>query len=217
MTVLPLGVSTVDTPRLSHEQLTELVARMHAGDRAARERLASDGLRLIAFFVGLHVARYPGDDREELEAEAAYEMARCLDRFDPTLGNLSAFVRWACVRGFSAAQRRRQRDRRLGLCSLDAPAADGLPLRDAIAGSDDPDAAAARAQRHEAMAALRRALPHLTDRQREILTGRYFEGRSTSDLGEALGVSIARVGQIERKAVQKLRQLLTDAPKARAA
>lgn len=79
--------------------------------------------------------------------------------------------------------------------------ADVLPA----GGTTDPEAAAVES---EEVAALRRAVDELPERQRRVITLHLFEGFTFEEIGAQLGVSASRVCQIEGAAIRSLRQLL---------
>ncbi|MGD0220304.1 MAG: sigma-70 family RNA polymerase sigma factor [Acidimicrobiales bacterium] len=79
--------------------------------------------------------------------------------------------------------------------------ADVLPA----GGTNDPEAAAVES---EEVAALRRAVDELPERQRRVITLHLFEGFTFEEIGAQLGVSASRVCQIEGAAIRSLRQLL---------
>ena len=56
--------------------------------------------------------------------------------------------------------------------------------------------------------ALLRALPQLTPAQREVIGLRFFAGFSSVETGEILGKSSGAVREMQRSAVEKLRQLM---------
>lgn len=52
------------------------------------------------------------------------------------------------------------------------------------------------------------AISRLTDRQRQVIHLRYFEGMKGPEISEALGISKQRVGQLEQTAIERLRHEL---------
>jgi len=69
----------------------------------------------------------------------------------------------------------------------------------------DPEAAVVES---DEIAALRRAVEELTERQRRVITLHLFEGFTFEQIGAQLGVTASRVCQIEHTAVETLRALL---------
>jgi RNA polymerase sigma factor (sigma-70 family) len=62
----------------------------------------------------------------------------------------------------------------------------------------------------EEVQALRDVLTRLSERERVILHEYYWEGRPRCDISTSLNLSPARIGQIERQAIRKLREVLLD-------
>ncbi|HYT01338.1 MAG TPA: sigma-70 family RNA polymerase sigma factor [Candidatus Acidoferrum sp.] len=60
----------------------------------------------------------------------------------------------------------------------------------------------------ESVAMIRDALDTLTSRQRYILTRHYLDGQFHSKIAGTLGISIARVGEIDRKTIRRLSKVL---------
>jgi RNA polymerase sigma factor for flagellar operon FliA len=60
----------------------------------------------------------------------------------------------------------------------------------------------------EEIAALRRAVDELPERQRRVITLHLFEGFTFEQIGAQLGVTASRVCQIEGTAIRALRELL---------
>lgn len=92
--------------------------------------------------------------------------------------------------------------------SLQAPFGDGERSRgDYLVSADDPDEAAlAQLTRDE----LSRVIAELPKRQQMIISYRYVEGLSQHQVAALLHVSNTRICQLEHKALQELRGLLTE-------
>ena len=58
--------------------------------------------------------------------------------------------------------------------------------------------------------ALRQAIAGLSDRERQVVELRYFRGLTQDKTAKIMQVSQVQISRIERKAVEHLRQLLTD-------
>ncbi len=66
------------------------------------------------------------------------------------------------------------------------------------------------ADRHESIRELRHAIKLLCPREQEIIVLRYWREESTRSVAQRLGISPARVSQLEKRARQRLRALLSD-------
>lgn len=58
--------------------------------------------------------------------------------------------------------------------------------------------------------ALRTAIGYLPDRERQVLMLRYFRGMTQTNVARVMGVSQVQVSRLERKAVERLRNLLEE-------
>lgn len=72
-------------------------------------------------------------------------------------------------------------------------------------GSESPEATLLR---HEAIARLLRALPRLSPRQRALIRGFYFEGRSLDAVSQELGISRSWASRLHTQALRELREAL---------
>lgn len=59
---------------------------------------------------------------------------------------------------------------------------------------------------------LREAMERLPQRERQVLALRYFRGMTQTGAARVLGVSQVQVSRLERRAVQKLREMLSEEP-----
>jgi RNA polymerase sporulation-specific sigma factor len=58
--------------------------------------------------------------------------------------------------------------------------------------------------------ALRTAIHRLPERERKVVFLRYFKGLTQDRTARVMGVSQVQISRIERKAIEKLREHLTD-------
>lgn len=75
-------------------------------------------------------------------------------------------------------------------------------------GEESPEAALLK---HESIARLLRALPRLSPRQRVLVRGFYFEGRSIDGMAKELGISKSWASRLHRNALAELRSSLDPA------
>jgi len=80
---------------------------------------------------------------------------------------------------------------------------DRFPFAESV-GRPDPEL-----QAIEDREALRHALEHLDARQKIIISQRFFQGASQSQVARLLGISQMQVSRLERQALQRLRILLS--------
>jgi RNA polymerase sigma factor (sigma-70 family) len=148
-------------------------------------------------------ARLPDEaSAQDVTSDAFLRALRSWERYDPTRGEVGA---WLCgvARHSVADWWRRRRPEHLvgslgGLSALDARPSD----------ADDPEAAALRT---EGADALRRHLGCLTGREREAVALRFGAGLTSPEVGAVLGISPTAARMAVHRAVAKLREVITDA------
>jgi len=205
-------------PRLTAEEEAELVSRMAAGDRRARDMLILRHISLASKMA----CRYAGIlSQEDAEGAAFKGLCMAAEAFDPARG--ARFVTTAhwwirnelniLVRKTFHVSGRRSGDRRILFpLSLDAPCAgsDSGSLGDMVIDEDalDETAMIDRLDTAKRKALLRDALTVLDERERWIVTARYpldgGEAATLNDLHHAIGISRERVRQIEVLALAKI-------------
>ncbi len=138
-------------------------------------------------------------------AEARFTLLRCVRCFNPALGwkfstyyVKCALQRFAYLREvarrqfvpFSVVERLRER---------------GDKCQQPVEGSYEPDF-----DRPFNLQALRETLASdvLTDRERKVLLGRYWDNRTLNEVGASVGLTRERVRQIQMRALSKLREAL---------
>lgn len=103
-----------------------------------------------------------------------------------------------------------QADTQTACASLDMLCAEGsstlLDLIPTTAPADDPEFQLITAADHTAV---RTGLKHLSDVEVQVIQATFFNGRSLREVGEELGVTRSRAGQIQRSGLDKLRHFLT--------
>ena len=172
--------------------VVDLVSRARRGDGSAFAELIRRHERLalgVAFGV-LHDAQLAGD----VVQEAFVKAWRRLD----ALAQDGSFASWLCgiVRNLSVDQRRRKR---LAVCGIEEARgeADGR-------AADPPDEINRREQRDRVAAALQ-TLDELT---RSAVVLRYYDNRSSKEIGELLGLSAAAVDMRLMRGRQALKDKL---------
>ena len=54
--------------------------------------------------------------------------------------------------------------------------------------------------------ALRDAISHLTERERNVIAGRYYAGKTQMEIADEIGISQAQVSRIEKGAIERIRK-----------
>lgn len=176
---------------------SELVAAIAAGDREALARLY-DLYGGVLFAIGLRML-HDRQHAEDLVHDVFLEAWAAAHTFSPTRGNVRT---WLILRTRSRALdliRSPRRARSVPFEAVEAPtlAADPDPL--------DVDGAT-----------VRRALAELSNEQRATLELCYFEGLSSPEIAERLGLPLGTVKSRIAAALQRLRTLLNAPGQVRA-
>ena len=127
-------------------------------------------------------------------AKARAELARCNDR-EPTLSELAEYLSMepeeiAMAEGGSA-----------GVVSLSTETGDGMTLESVLGEDGMEEELVERLD-------LRSAIAQLPERERQVISLRYFRSMTQEQTARVVSVSQVQVSRIERKAVAHLRQLL---------
>ena len=91
---------------------------------------------------------------------------------------------------------------------IDEPSRGGLTVEDVVPDAETPDLLGELCRR-TGQDEVQAAISDLGDRERFVIWRRFYFEETQSAVGEALGVSQGRVGQIEERAVAKLRKKLS--------
>jgi len=178
-----------------------LVAKTSAGDPAAGDAL----VRRYAQPLLRYLQRLVGDDAEELHQQTWMSVLDNLEKFDPAAAEqhgAGAFKAWIFRIATNKANdlwRSRGRER---------TAKQGLRL---VTETESPWAGE-RAEGTEMQLKLRAAIERLPENQRQILSLRYYSNMKFVDIAKLLGCPLnTALGRVH-KAMNKLRQLLEEAP-----
>ena len=102
-------------------------------------------------------------------------------------------------------------------CALDA-VSDTVSFYDPVFGDDDPDGLLVLDQladpkenpdRWTENIALNEALKCVQDREKTVITLRYFEGKTQVEISDITGISQAQISRIEKSAIEKLKKCLS--------
>lgn len=218
---------TKNFKQLSREEELEHFRRWREdGDRQSYEALVESQLpwarRLVAK-MGLNSKSTEFDEMESLAYEGVLDSIR---RFDPTRGvRLTTVVAWGVKnrrhRGMNpgaihlplnrAVLTPRQREQ---VALVSKQSSIGAEWKDEAYGDepgidDDPsETAAANEARELDRQRLEWALSQLDDRERQVISRRFYAERTLHEVGSEVGVTRERVRQIETRALRKMRLLL---------
>jgi RNA polymerase sigma factor (sigma-70 family) len=210
------------------EMEKEWPAKTDAGWPAFRERVANQFYRLLWHEGGrwyFHNAGSKLGSLEDCVQVASVTLLRAIDGFDPSKG--IKFITYAVKSIRSDLSRASDNSsgvvhippavvadmrngRNPGNCRYEYAerAASILPLED-WARTTIPERDHIVFQREE-WELTKKALAYLDPRAKEVITRRYLQGEMLHEVGSHLGISKERVRQIEKKALFKLRRLLSN-------
>ena len=199
---------------LSAEEEREALMRMAEGDSDARRRLIEHNLRLVA-----HIARKysaPGQDSDDLISIGSIGLIKAVDTYRPGMGTQLSTYAARCVEN-EVLMYFRSRKKLQGEVSLsDSIESDAvgnaLCLLDVV-GSDDT-MLSDMADREERVRIRELVDSCLTERETEIIRRRYgLDGnlpQTQRQVAAVFGISRSYVSRIEKRALHKLEEALTE-------
>lgn len=197
---------------LSREEEERYLALAAEGDLTARNVLVERNLRLVAHVVKKYYTQT--DDQDDLISIGTIGLIKGIATFDRTKGARLATYAARCVENeiLMSFRRRKKTAGDISLSETIETGKDGsaLSLMDVICSEEDLfenlSAKELRLQLREAMQRV------LSERERRILILRYglsgAEPLTQGETAELCGISRSYVSRIEKKAVNKLRQVL---------
>ena len=180
---------------------------------------------------GHYSGRYPHPLAEYADyvSLASMGLLQAIDGFDPALGSrfksyAEPFIKGAVLKGLSCYIKDHQQTNRERLLSVAGEAEEGddlaaivnltvglafgyfleLGILDADLYDNDPSSLY---ERQNGMETLTYLVEQLTDGERQVITGHYYQQLSFVQLSEMMGVSKARVSQLHGQGLRKLRRL----------
>ncbi len=212
---LRLSETAGSFPRaLSAAEEAEALARFARGDTEARNTLIEHNLRLVAHIVKKYYAA--GCDQDDLISIGTIGLIKGISGFRQDKGVKLATYVSRCIENEILMYFRQER-KNAGLISLsDSPDGDadvdGLSLEDTLCDASDMEE---ELQNRELCASLRGLMEkNLEPREREILILRYGLGGNEPltqrDVAERSGISRSYVSRIEKRALEKLREVMED-------
>jgi RNA polymerase primary sigma factor len=166
-------------------------------DRDQRDRMVKDNLRLSFFAVRLWAGHF-GLDAEDARAECNLALIKAASLWRPDLGR--TFAGYAVKAMFNHLVTFAKKEQRLAAVQ---PLGDGWERPADPTQYDPVEVASARAE----VTRLREVIDRLDPRSQQVMQAR-AAGEETRHIAERLGVSRQRIEQIERRARERLRELL---------
>ena len=204
-----------DCQPLDVETIAALVAHMQAGDIAARQALVQSQTRWVLVLVQQAGRRYrlSADEVDEMLSMCLLRLAKFIGKYDASRGKLSTFT--ASIVKYTLRlhwYKKRTTPDAVDLAfSLDAKRnAGSQSFGETLADLTTPDATAAvdqRIDRQTERERLHAVIDRLPAREAETVR-RYLAGDEMCDVADTMGICRARVGQLRKRAVVRLRGML---------
>ena len=209
-----LQLSTGSFPKpLTEEEERHYLALAARGDLDARNVLIERNLRLVAHIMKKYYAQTA--DQEDLISIGTIGLIKGISTFDASKGARLATYAARCVENEILMHFRSQRksSQDVSLSDYIESGTDGSPLELMDVVSDDCDLLELVTTR-ESVEQLRRAVAeNLTEQERLVVSLRYgLEGKTPlrqREVADITGISRSYVSRIEKRALEKLRQVLS--------
>ena len=199
-------------PPLTPEEEKQLLARMMAGDAAARDELITHNLRLVVYLAKKYESS--GVPTEDLISIGTIGLIKAVNTYSPDRCIKLATYASRCIGNEILMYLRKSSNRRQE-ASIDEPLnvdGDGneLLLSD-ILGSDE-NQISQRLEQDAERAVLRRAVAALSPRERQIMELRFglADGveRTQKEAADALGISQSYISRLEKRILHQLKAQL---------
>lgn len=192
-------------PPLTPEQEKALLARMMAGDAAARDDLITHNLRLVVYLAKKY--ENSGVPQEDMISIGTIGLIKAVDTFDPARASKFASYASRCIENELRMELRKIR-REGAAVSLQEPLESGsgqLTLADTL---PDDTVMEDDCERRADAARLRRLVDTLPARERALLQLRYGLGgerpATQQQTADKLGISRSYVSRLEKRALTRL-------------
>jgi RNA polymerase primary sigma factor len=183
------------------------VQRLLDRAEAIKNELIKANLRLVVSIAKRHVGW--ADSIFEVVSDGNMSLMRAVEKFDFSLGNkFSTYASWAIMKNFARTVPENHYHMRRFVSGQDE-------MIDSMAGV--AETAPAKSDVETVRAALTEGMKELTDRERTIVSSHFglhvVDGSSITleELGKRFGVTKERIRQIEKRAIGKLRDVLSPA------
>jgi RNA polymerase sporulation-specific sigma factor len=160
------------------------------------------------------VPKIAGEMRRFLRDDGAVKVSRTLkeqatrvylegERLRTALGREPTLSELSEATGLSPEELATTETATAGVASLQAETEDGLTLETTLGDQGMEETVVEQL-------ALRQAIDRLPERERTVVILRYYLGRTQQQCAQRIGVSQVQVSRLEKRAVDRLRQLLTE-------
>ena len=203
------GSDTLPAP-LSREEEGELIARLHQGDGAVKNRLIEHNLRLVVY-----IARRfenTGINIEDLISIGTIGLIKAVDTYDPSKNIKLATYSSKCIENEILMYLRKTACQKAEL-SIDEPLNtdwDGNELLLSDVLGTDSDLVMRPIEADVDRQLLRQALERLSDRERYIITMRFGlagrRERTQKEVADQLGISQSYISRLEKRIIARMKK-----------
>lgn len=196
-------VEKSDPETLSAKRFAEIESLLEEAD-GYRRRIIKANLRLVVSIAKKHVGWSPAFF--ETVSDGNLSLMRAVENFDYARGNkFSTYASWAIMKNYARSIPEQQYKYSRFVTGQDVTL-DAAPAEES--GEPLPS------EREEVRLALEEGIASLPERERRVVRAHFGlaegeEPRTLEQIGESLGVTKERVRQIEKKALQSLREVLS--------
>lgn len=197
-------------PPLTPEEEKQLLARMMAGDAAARDELITHNLRLVVYLAKKYESS--GVPQEDMISIGTIGLIKAVNTFTPERNIKLATYASRCIGNEILMYLRKSSNRRQD-ASIDEPLntdSDGneLLLMDVL--TSDQAQVGEELERNAERSALLAAVQALNPRERQIMELRFGlrDGveRTQKEVADSIGISQSYISRLEKRIIKRLRQ-----------
>ncbi len=201
-------------PPLAPEEEKETLARMAAGDPAARDTLITRNLRLVVYLAKKY--ENTGVPSEDMISIGTIGLIKAVNTFTPERNIKLATYASRCIGNEILMYLRKSSNRRQE-ASIDEPLnidSDGNELLLSDVLSSDENQVGLQLEQDAERASLRQSVALLSPRERQIMELRFglADGmeHTQKEAADALGISQSYISRLEKKIIRELREKLAD-------
>ena len=189
------GVNTASLPVLSREEKNELFQKIKKGDQEARDTFVKGNLRLVLSVIQRFHNR--GENADDLFQVGCIGLINTNSR-EPTVSEIAKELDLSKEEVVFAL------DAIADPVSLFEPiyhdGGEAIYVMDQVRDKKNTD------ENWLESIALEEAMKHLNDREKHILTLRFFRGKTQMEVAEEIGISQAQVSRLEKSALKHMRK-----------
>ena len=201
-------------PPLSPEEERYVLARMQAGDRAARDELITHNLRLVVYLAKKYESS--GVPSEDMISIGTIGLIKAVNTFTPERNIKLATYASRCIGNEILMYLRKSSNRRQE-ASIDEPLnidGDGNELLLSDVLSSDENQVGQQLEQDAERATLRQSVALLSPRERQIMELRFglVDGveHTQKEAADAIGISQSYISRLEKRIIQELRKRLEE-------